>query len=540
MPNAAQTKPKPITKPKKSSAQPVPSTHAIVAKPKPVQKRYRNSSSDVESEEEHPASKKAKPLTKMKQTTKASQSSKTEESKKAKKIGIRKLPSPPVTSDRDDLEDANDDYEDEEDTSAVKSDSSDDNDGRVGGDTVKIKSSDNDDSDEPVQPKAKASRTKQKRYKVLQQITSEDGKAPEKRKENLEECIKILSDAHKWGKLMPRAINLWVDPEDVLLEGIEHSLGSDSSSDKGPNIHAYEILTSLWSIDLSSDLEYFVDADDGISKICTAVHKGFKAGHQEDTHKIREAILKIIVKDPRKETLSIPVPVIKPAQGFNYFETARLLCPQNYLETFDSDDKWRQQLREGKIRITHWELPSFLFDQSKASLDDDLAGCMEGYVLVRTVKHLLLSDGIPGKTKGPTRPPIAKIYKIKTITGRIIAYGACQARYALSSVDGWTRWDGKFNLAKLYDTIVDMYEDFPEDPWAVQSLAWWNKEIFGNSAGDDDEDEDDMVPPPESTVARMAEARRQRQEIHKAARVAADVGDLLRNGGFPFTKPEST
>ncbi len=26
---------------------------------------------------------------------------------------------------------------------------------------------------------------------------------------------------------MPRAINLWVDPEDVLLEGIEHSLSSD-------------------------------------------------------------------------------------------------------------------------------------------------------------------------------------------------------------------------------------------------------------------------------------------------------------------------
>ncbi len=44
----------------------------------------------------------------------------------------------------------------------------------------------------------------------------------------------------------------------------------------------------------------------------------------------------------------------------------------------------------------------------------------------QTVKHLFLSDGIPGKTKGPTWPPIAKIYKIKAITGRIIAYGACQ------------------------------------------------------------------------------------------------------------------
>ncbi len=31
-----------------------------------------------------------------------------------------------------------------------------------------------------------------------------------------------------------------------------------------------------------------------------------------------------------------------------------------------------QQLHEGKIRVTHWELLSFLFDQSKVLLDDIL------------------------------------------------------------------------------------------------------------------------------------------------------------------------
>lgn len=44
----------------------------------------------------------------------------------------------------------------------------------------------------------------------------------------------------------------------------------------------------------------------------------------------------------------------------------------------------------------------------------------------QTVKHLFLSDGIPGKTKGPTCSPIAKIYKIRAITRYIIAYDACQ------------------------------------------------------------------------------------------------------------------
>ncbi|KAK0243691.1 hypothetical protein EDD85DRAFT_784245 [Armillaria nabsnona] len=534
MPLAAQIKEKPHnttnTKMKSMNSKPVPKPATKPAIQAAPQARSQKRQFQVISDSGGPDSEDdIAPVSKKGRQGNRQSSEKVQKLGKSKKLGAQKTPPspPPLASDSDDVEEDN-----TEEDMDVDVGSGNDVDGMAGGRGRKMK---HGEKAILTQLEIKTAR-KQKCYKVLQQIASDDGEIPAKRKANLEECIKILSDAHKWGKLMPCAINLWVDPEDVLLEGIKHSLSSDSPSEKGPNIHAYEALTSLWSIDLSADLEYFVDADDGISKISMAVHKGFKAGCQEDTHKIRDAILKIIVKDPRKEALSLPIPVIKPAQGFNYFETAHLLCSQNFLEMFDRNDNWRQQLCEGKMRITHWELPSFLFDQSKISLDDDLAGCMEGYVLVRTVKHLFLSDGIPGKTKGPTRSPIAKIYKIKAITGHIIAYGACQAHYALSSVDGWTCRDGKFNLVKLYDTIVDMYEDFPEDPWAVQSLAWWNKEIFGNSAGaDNDEDEDEMVPLPASMVARMAEAQQQRQEIHKAARATADVGDLLLNGGFPLT-----
>ncbi|KAK0431437.1 hypothetical protein EV421DRAFT_1743106 [Armillaria borealis] len=413
-------------------------------------------------------------------------------------MGTQKTLPPPAASDTNDVEE--DDTEEDMDLDAGSvADAS----GMVSGQGRKVKGT---NDAELTQSEVKTAR-KQKHYKVLQQITSNNGEALVKRKENLEECIKILSDAHKWGKFMPRAINLWVEPKDVLLEGIERLLGSESTSENGANLNAYEALTSMWSIDLLNDLEYFVDADDGIAKISTALHKGFKSGCQEDTHKIRKNILKIIVKDPRKELLPLPAPVIKSAQGFNYSETARLFCPQIYLEMFKNNDKWRQQLCEGKIKISHWELPSFLFDQSKVSSEDALAGCMEGYVLVRMVKHLLTSNGIPGRSKGLTCPPITKIYKITKIMGHIIAYGACQAHYAFSSVDSWTRCDGKFDLQKFYEAVVDMYEDFPEDPWAIASLAWWNKEVFGNLDGADDDDDSDNTPPPESTVFKMAEAR---------------------------------
>ncbi|SJL14235.1 uncharacterized protein ARMOST_17691 [Armillaria ostoyae] len=450
---------------------------------------------------------------------------------KAKKSGTQKTP-PAAASDEEDIEEddieEDDIEEDGAEDGATEEDIGDDVDGMAGGWRRKAKSG---SEAVPTRLEVKVAR-KQKRYKVLQQITSDDGETPAKQKENMEECIKILSDAHTWGKLMPRAINLWVEPEDVLLEGIEHLLGSERTSENNSNLKAFDALTSFWSIDLSKDLEYFVDADDGMSRISTALHKGFRSTRQEDTHKICDSILKIIVKDPRKESLPLPIPMIKSAQGFNYCETARLLCPQINVKMFDNDDEWRQQLREGKIKISHWELLSFLFNQSKASSEDDLVGCMEGFVLVRTVKHLLTSDGIPGKSKGPTRPSIAKMYKIKKMTGRLIVYGACQAHYALSSLDSWTRRDGKFDLQMFYYSIVDMYEDFPEDPWAVASLAWWNKEVFGSLDGaDEDNDNDNNTPPPESTVFKMAEARRQRQKLHKAVTIAAQVAEEIELQG---------
>ncbi|KAK0471656.1 hypothetical protein IW261DRAFT_1666963 [Armillaria novae-zelandiae] len=425
---------------------------------------------------------------------------------KAKKTGTQKTPPPPPVYDKeDDTEEgvSEDDGTDEGNTEGggTEEDVDDDIGSIAGGQGRKVKRG--GDGTIPMQMGIRAT-CRQKCYKVLQQITSDDSELPAKRKTDMEECIKILSDAHTWGKLMPRAIDLWVEPEDVLLDGFEHIVSSEGTSENDSNLKAFNTLTSYWSLDLSKDLDYFVNADDGVSKISMALHKGFRCARQEDTHKICDSILKIIVKDPRKESVPFPIPMIKSAQGFSYIETARLLCPQTNLEMFNYDTEWRQQLCEGKIKVSYWELPSFLFDQSKVLPKDDLAGCMEGFVLVRTVKHLLTSDGIPSKLKGPTRPSIVKMYKIKKMTGRLIAYGACQAHYALSSLDSWRCRDGKFDLQKFYSSIVDMYEDIPDDPWAVASLAWWNKEVFG-SLNDDDDDS----PPPESTVFKMAEACRQ-------------------------------
>ncbi|KAK0460297.1 hypothetical protein IW261DRAFT_1429262 [Armillaria novae-zelandiae] len=228
----------------------------------------------------------------------------------------------------------------------------------------------------------------------------------------------ILSDAHTWGKLMPHVIDLWVEPEDVLLDGFEHIVSSKGTSENDSNLKAFNTLASYWSLDLSKDLDSFANADDGVLKISMAVCvppfigelltlvPGFSFIKVSDVHVKRTHIRymtassKIIVKDPRKESLPFPIPMIKSAQGFNYIETACLLCPQTNLEMFNYDTKWCQQLCEGKIKVSHWELPSFLFDQSKVLPEDDLARCMEGFVLVRTVKHLLTSAGIPSKSKG--------------------------------------------------------------------------------------------------------------------------------------------
>ncbi len=98
-----------------------------------------------------------------------------------------------------------------------------------------------------------------------------------------------------------------------------------------------------------------------------------------------------------------------------------------------------------------------------------------------------------GKT---TRAGNGEIAGLKTITPRIIAYGACmvrcyhnificcimesfQLRFAVSNQESWNKLDGDFNMQEFYWNVVGIFEDSGE--FGTELLAWWSRYVLNFS-----------------------------------------------------------
>jgi hypothetical protein len=40
------------------------------------------------------------------------------------------------------------------------------------------------------------------------------------------------------------------------------------------------------------------------------------------------------------------------------------------------------------------------------------------------------------------------------------------------STSDWTSKDGSYDYEKMFDSIVDLFETDPTDPWVVETLEW--------------------------------------------------------------------
>ena len=42
-------------------------------------------------------------------------------------------------------------------------------------------------------------------------------------------------------------------------------------------------------------------------------------------------------------------------------------------------------------------------------------------------------------------------------------------------MEEWGELDGDFNQKHFFDNVVLLFEMDPKDPWAIETLAWWDK-----------------------------------------------------------------
>ncbi|KAJ7071615.1 hypothetical protein C8F01DRAFT_1111242 [Mycena amicta] len=163
-----------------------------------------------------------------------------------------------------------------------------------------------------------------------------------------------------------------------------------------------------------------------------------------------------------------------------------LLPPVSYKEPTDvlAGFELDQQLTGGTFEFKDTVLPSCFY-----AIELILRYMLTG------PKSMLARVDRPG-------PCNARLMNIWTITPRLVAYAAVQARTMLSKSD-WTSQDGSYDYTKLFALVLEIFAEEDLTDWSRETLAWLQSEVFGtlsapssspsNNSNDDDDDDEITV-----------------------------------------------
>ncbi|KAH9069694.1 hypothetical protein EDB83DRAFT_2518048 [Lactarius deliciosus] len=231
-------------------------------------------------------------------------------------------------------------------------------------------------------------------------------------------------------------------------------------------------------------LEMFLRQGDS-EFVLVALKEGMRSARSADAHRLKELTGRFAAKSTSNQvSLSSDT---KSDRGFNNNALGRLLIPVQYVEAYDRDPAGeRVRERDERYKVIASYSPAFLYeDPDNYDSDDVLAGLMRGYFLVRCCHAIFLGprSGLhgPSTMQSPTRPGVAGIYGLLTVSVPMIVYSAVQARFALSSQQTWSAKDGLFDYEEFFETLLWVFE--VSEDWTNRTLRWWNQQVFGHPNG---------------------------------------------------------
>ncbi|KAJ7210725.1 hypothetical protein GGX14DRAFT_565339 [Mycena pura] len=206
---------------------------------------------------------------------------------------------------------------------------------------------------------------------------------------------------------------------------------------------------------------------DAVEEIATLISSGMDAARATDSNTARKHIMAIIRQSE----------VPKVLRGFHNEHTAALLLPPA-LQHHAKEPDLHQKVVDKTINIHGQQLPAFLFPPGQYTL----AGLLMSDILIWMAKAMYTGPASIFEGNGwvATKPGNAAISRLKGFTPRIVAYIACQVRFALSSQHAYNKIDGTFDYEVFFWFIV---KAFAREETGERVLPRFNLAVLGRAEG---------------------------------------------------------
>ncbi|KAF8227854.1 hypothetical protein L208DRAFT_1210488, partial [Tricholoma matsutake] len=136
-----------------------------------------------------------------------------------------------------------------------------------------------------------------------------------------------------------------------------------------------------------------------------------------------------------------------------------------------------KEIMSGDVQINAFNWPAFCYGQGRAyNAHNPNTALFKLEFLVRAWKHIFLGLGMEEtKLHHSSRPTVAALCKLTSVTGRTIAYATTHVCFTLSDAQEFSPIDLHFNYKEFYYAIMMWFKDDPEDELVNEMIAWWNK-----------------------------------------------------------------
>ncbi|TFY75581.1 hypothetical protein EWM64_g8431 [Hericium alpestre] len=326
---------------------------------------------------------------------------------------------------------------------------------------------------------------------------------------------KSKSGYRHFGRAMARLVDPFMQPLTMINEGIK-ALDFEElpANEANPDMHVYWSYKAL--VHLAPSLQTVVNETDGTNMdTCLLIDEQLKkarsSGRSDDSNKIKTAIGDMLQVLSIIKPGDLPFPMVssKVSRGFVNDVSVLLLTP--VLWQAHLNPGVIEEIRRMEREVTANDFPVFMYSNNQCDdLDDLEVGLCRGPLLVHVFRHLWVAPSAALNIEGSPKTRKqgnAATYNVTSVTPRSIAYAAIQASITIhSSGTGYIK-----TMQAFYWNIVELFTD--GSTWARDTLAWWNRTVFGVHAGRQPAAAGARSPsvPATSSVSKIAQQRAEKE-----------------------------